>query len=203
MSLNTCRVSSSSRSVLWNRSCFPVVVGERGWVSRCSMPFSRQIRSNSTSTGGCAKRPVNTLPLSVSTWSGTPYLPQRQAESLTDLAGPFPMHQARRHAEPRVVVQPGQGLGGGAIGEMKPADHVQLPQLHRRAPLPPFPVLASPPPRRRLNHARPEQAAIDRGGRRGRGHAFPGQLQDQSTRAPERLVAPHLQHPHLDEGRHL
>src|SRR5438128_2438229 len=86
---------------------------------------------------------------------------------------------------------------------MKPADHVQLPQLHRRAPLPTFPVLASPPPRDRLNHARPEQAAIDRRGRRGWGHAFPGQLQDQSTRAPERLVAPHLQHPYFDEGRHL
>src|SRR5437588_783038 len=73
MSLKTCRVSSSSRSVLWNRSIFPVVVGERGWVRICSMPFSRQIRSKSTSTGGCANRPVNTLPLSVSTWSGTPY----------------------------------------------------------------------------------------------------------------------------------
>jgi hypothetical protein len=37
------------------------------------MPFSRQIRSNSTSAGrGLMNRPVNTVPLSVSTSSGTP-----------------------------------------------------------------------------------------------------------------------------------
>jgi hypothetical protein len=67
--------SSSSRCrVWWNRSTFPVVVGVRGLVLRATMPFSRQIRSNITSTGrGCWNRPVNCLPLSVSTSSGTPY----------------------------------------------------------------------------------------------------------------------------------
>ena len=43
-----------------------------------STPFSRQMRSNSTSTGGWAKRPVKTLPLSVRTCAGTPYM--RSAE---------------------------------------------------------------------------------------------------------------------------
>jgi hypothetical protein len=42
---------SSRRIVPWNRSIFPVVVGERGLVSRVRMPFSLQIRSNMTSTG--------------------------------------------------------------------------------------------------------------------------------------------------------
>jgi hypothetical protein len=65
-------VRNSVRSARWNRSTFPVVVGERGWVSRWVMPFSRQIRSNSTSTGGWLNRPVNTLPLSVRICSGTP-----------------------------------------------------------------------------------------------------------------------------------
>jgi hypothetical protein len=38
------------------------------------MPFSRQIRSNSTSAGrGLPNRPVNCLPLSVSTSEGMPY----------------------------------------------------------------------------------------------------------------------------------
>ena len=37
------------------------------------MPFSRKIRSNSTSAGrGLPNRPVNCLPLSVNTSSGTP-----------------------------------------------------------------------------------------------------------------------------------
>jgi hypothetical protein len=56
------------------RSTFPVVVGEYGLVSRCLIPFLRQIRSNSTSAGrGLRNRPVNCLPLSVSTSSGIPY----------------------------------------------------------------------------------------------------------------------------------
>src|SRR5438445_7759105 len=102
-SLKTCRVSSSSRSVLWNRSIFPVVVGERGWVRRCSMPFSRQIRSKSTSAGGCAKRPGEHLAVVGEHLVGHPILPQRHAEALTHLAGPLPMHQASRDAEPRMV----------------------------------------------------------------------------------------------------
>ena len=61
------------RSLLWNLSILPVVVGDPGLVSRAVMPLSRQIRSNNTSTG-CerVKRPVNCLPLSVSTSDGTP-----------------------------------------------------------------------------------------------------------------------------------
>jgi hypothetical protein len=50
-----------------------VVVGERGLVSRCTIAFSRQIRSKSTSPPrGRPNRPVNCLPLSVSTSSGMP-----------------------------------------------------------------------------------------------------------------------------------
>jgi hypothetical protein len=65
---------NSRRSVLWNRSTLPVVVGDRGAVSRCLMPFSRHIRSNSTSAVPLPNRPVNTLPLSVRIWSGTPWV---------------------------------------------------------------------------------------------------------------------------------
>jgi hypothetical protein len=58
---------------LWNRSTLPVVVGARTLVRRWVMPFSRKIRSNSTSAGrGLPNRPVNCLPLSVSTSEGTP-----------------------------------------------------------------------------------------------------------------------------------
>ena len=56
----------------WNRSSLPMVVGERGFLSRCVMPFSRQIRSNITSPPPRLNRAVNCLPLSVSTSSGTP-----------------------------------------------------------------------------------------------------------------------------------
>jgi hypothetical protein len=64
---------NSSRSVRWNRSIFPVVVGGLGLVSRVVMPFSRQTRSNMTSAGsGLVCRPVNCLPLSVRVEAGAP-----------------------------------------------------------------------------------------------------------------------------------
>ena len=64
---------SSRRSVRCHLSTFPVVVGEYGPVSLAVMPCSRQTRSNSTSAGrGLVNRPVNCLPLSVSTSDGTP-----------------------------------------------------------------------------------------------------------------------------------
>ena len=75
--------SSGSRcSVWWNRSTFPVVVGDRGLVLRATMPFSRQIRSNNTSTGfGRVNRPVNCFPLSVSTSSGIPNRPKASTKA--------------------------------------------------------------------------------------------------------------------------
>ena len=48
------------------------MVGERGAVRMCLIPFSRQILSNSTSPDPGPNRPVNTLPLSVNTSCGTP-----------------------------------------------------------------------------------------------------------------------------------
>ena len=70
---NTRPFKNSRRSVLCHRSTLPVVVGDRGAVRRCLMPFSRQIRSNKTSIGLAENRPVSTRPLSVKTSSGTPW----------------------------------------------------------------------------------------------------------------------------------
>jgi hypothetical protein len=58
---------------LCQRSTFPVVVGDRGAVNRCLMPFSKQIRSNNTGPGPGPNLAVKTLPLSVKIPSGTPY----------------------------------------------------------------------------------------------------------------------------------
>ena len=44
------------RIVLCQRSTFPVVVGDRGAVNRCRIPFSAQIRSNNTYTGPAVAR---------------------------------------------------------------------------------------------------------------------------------------------------
>ena len=63
---------NSRRSVLCHRSILPVVVGDRGAVNRCLIPFSLQIRPNKTSPVPGPNRPVNTFPLSVKICSGTP-----------------------------------------------------------------------------------------------------------------------------------
>ena len=62
---NTLPFKNSRRSVLCHRSTMPVVVGDRGAVRMCLIPFSRQIRSNNTSPVPGPNRPVKTLPLSV------------------------------------------------------------------------------------------------------------------------------------------
>jgi hypothetical protein len=85
-----CSVRHSSCRVWCQRSIFPVVVGDRNPVSRCSMPFLRQIRSNNTSAGrGLLNLPVNCLPLSLSTWSGQPYS-TRAAANARHTARPVP-----------------------------------------------------------------------------------------------------------------
>ena len=65
-------VKNSSRIVLCSRSTFPVVVGEYGAVSRCLMPLSAQIRAGHHRPGPAPNRAVNTFPLSVKIWEGTP-----------------------------------------------------------------------------------------------------------------------------------
>ncbi len=98
---------NSRLSVLWNRSTLPVVVGDRGAVNRWRMPFSRQIRSNSTSPVPGPKRPVNTLPLSVRIASGTPWARIACANASHTGRAVARRTTTRRHTEPRVVVDAG------------------------------------------------------------------------------------------------
>ena len=65
-------VKDCARIVLCSRSTFPVVAGEYGAVSRCLMPLLVRIRSNITGPGPGPNRAVNTLPLPVRIWAGTP-----------------------------------------------------------------------------------------------------------------------------------
>jgi hypothetical protein len=61
-----------------------------------------------------------------------------------------------------VVIDAGQRLGMAAVGEQEPADHVHLPQLYRRGPLPPFEPLTAPVPPDRLDQPGTSQRAVDR-----------------------------------------
>lgn len=86
---------------------------------------------------------------------------QSGAEAFTDLARPFAVHEAGRDAVPGVVIQAGEGLGRGSIRELEAADHIELPQLHRRGSLPALEVFLPVPPADGIYHSRSDQPAID------------------------------------------
>ncbi len=166
--------SSSFSSVLWNRSTFPVVVGERTAVSRWVIPFSRKIRSNS---------------------------PQRRHQRPAHRPASRPRQHRRADAVARVVVHPGQHLGLCPTGQPN-LDQVHLPQLHRPLPLPAFErTLAAPT--LRLDQPVADQQPPDPSPRRQRRHPTPLQLVQQPLWPPARVRPAQLTHPGLDDCRHL
>ena len=86
---------------------FPVVVGDAGRVSRWVMPFSRQIRSNSTSAGrGLMNRPVNTVPFVREHFLGRAVDAHGVQEGLADRPGSGPQYRFGDDAVPGVVIDP-------------------------------------------------------------------------------------------------
>ena len=126
------------------------------------MPFSRQIRSNSTSPVPGPNRPVNTLPLSVRICCGTPWLRIANANASHVGRAVARAHHQRRDTEPRVVIDPGHDLRFATIDEPHPAHDVHLPQLHRPRPFPPLVVRLLASPRLRGDQPVTDQTPIDR-----------------------------------------
>jgi hypothetical protein len=73
--------------------------------------------------------------------------------------------------------------------QREPADHVHLPQLHRRAALPALPDLLAAVPTSRVNHANPDQRPTDPGLRGQRIDLLPPQL-DEDPPSPQYGCAP-------------
>jgi len=95
-----------------------------------------------------------------------------------------PAHHGGDHAEPGVVIDAGDQLALGAVGqEHRPGD-IQLPQLHRHVPLPPLVVLAAALALARRDQAVPHQDPVEGGP--GRHRADPGlaELIAQPARPP-------------------
>jgi hypothetical protein len=128
---------------------------------------------------------------------------QRAGEAVADQLSPLARHQRRRDTVPRVVVDPGQGLGGRAVAEQEATDDVHLPQLHRATPLAALPHLTSTLSGHRLDDSGSNQTPVHLGLRRNRVHALLGQLERQTPRTPIRPGPPHLEHRCLELGRHL
>ena len=157
------------------------------------MPFSRQIRSKSTSIGGCPNRPVNTLPLSVRISSGTPCAAQRRGEHRTHRPWVRSRGISRaRHAEPGVVIDPGQRLRRRS---RRPARSrpprpsatapSAAPRSHRLQVLPPP---AAPPPGS-ISPGR-TNARYDRRLDRHRRHTLAGPARSAIRRGPHARMQP-------------
>ena len=108
------------------------------------MPFSRQIRSNSTSAGrGLVNRPVNMLPVVGQHLLGHPVDACRRERSQT--ARPVaPQHRRGDDHVPGMVIDAGDHLALPPIGQNDAADHVHLPQVHRDLTLPALVACAVP-----------------------------------------------------------
>jgi hypothetical protein len=76
-----------------------------------------------------------------------------------------------------VVVDAGQGFGGGAVCEEEAVHHIQLPEPHRRGSLPAFSGFPAPAFRHGVGDRGPNQTAIDGGLRGCRLDTFAGQLE--------------------------
>ena len=141
------------------------------------MPFSRQIRSNSTSTG-CGPKPAGEdLAVVGEDLVGDAVAAQRLGEDRADGLGGRPSDQTGSDAEPAVVIDAGDDLAARSPScEQHPAHHVHLPQLHRTLPLPAAELVAALASASELDEAVALQAAVDR---RARGH----RVDTQSARA--------------------
>ena len=143
----SCRLKNSARIVLCSRSTFPVVVGERGAVSRCRIPFSAQIRSNSTGRRPGPEPAGEHLPVVGQDLLRHPMPAQRLAAARHTPVGRSPAPPRCADTTNREWSSiPVTTFTSVAVGEVDPAHHVHLPQLHRPAPLPPPVVRPAPPP---------------------------------------------------------
>ena len=194
---------NSLRRLWWNRSILPVVVGERTPVWRCEIPFSRQIRSNSTSTGWGPNRPVKTLPFVGQDLIGDPVASERLREHGTHGLGDRSRDQAGGHAEPAVVIDAGDDLELGAVVQLDPAHHVHLPQLHRALALPPTELVSALAATAQLDQAVALEAPVDRRERGDGVNAESGELVADPPRSPPRMLPTEFADLCLDLGGDL
>ncbi len=127
---------------------------------------------------------------------------QRRREVAAGATGVHPGHQPREDGEPRIVIDPRQSPQLGPVGLQDPPDHVHLPQLHRRAPLPPL-ELAIPAPGVRVDQSLPSQESVDPRPRWQRVNPLPGQARAAAAEAPTWDGPPQFQHHRLHRSRHL
>jgi hypothetical protein len=112
---------------------------------------------------------------------GHPEPPQRARERQAHRPPRGPSRDLRDDAVAGVVIDPGDDLGLGAVGQPGSIDDVQLPQRHRRRALPAPVVLPPSAARARDDEAVADQDPVDRHPRR---HARPASAAAQLVLEP-------------------
>ena len=128
---------------------------------------------------------------------------QRSLQRQADRASGGPSHHLGADHEPGVVIDAGDHLHLRPIGQVDPAHHVHLPQLHRPTPLPPPIVAAAPLTLGRIQQPVPDQRPIHTRPARHRHDALPGQPIADPVRSPVPVLPPQPDHPHLHRRGHL
>ena len=128
---------------------------------------------------------------------GHPVARQALDECVTHGPRGRPNDQLGDHAEPRVVIDPGDDLALRAVSEHHPAHHVHLPKLHGPGALPAAVVLLPSSARLGIDQAVAHQAAVDRGAG-GRLLQLPSQLRKDGARTPAGMGFPQGDDPRLD-----
>jgi hypothetical protein len=102
-----------------------------------------------------------------------------------------------------VVIHVGDDLELGPIGQLDPAHHVHLPQLHRTLTLPPSELVSTLATTPELDQPVAAEAAVDARSPRHRLHADPAQLVLDPPGSPAGMLAAELADHRLDLGADL
>jgi hypothetical protein len=134
---------------------------------------------------------------------GDPVGPHRLGEVPADGPAGGADHHPGAHDEPRVVVDAGQDLARGPVGEQDPAHDVELPQLHGLAALPAAEPAVPAASGLGIDQPGSLQRPVDPRTRRDRFQARPGRLVHEPSWSPIGVAPSRLEHPHLDHRGHL
>jgi hypothetical protein len=182
------------RNARWNRSILPVVVGEYGGGQPMldavlpADPVEEHLHILDPEPAS------EHLAVIGEHFMRHPMSAHRRGERLTHRPRRRPRHQRGADTKPRVIIDPGQRLQLGPIHQGDSADHIELPQLHRRPAFPTPPLLRPTPPRARRDQPVAHQRPIDPRPRRQRTQPRLRGFMDQPTRTPPRMSSPPLQH---------
>ncbi len=133
----------SVRNSVRNATVEPFDLAGRGRRPRLGQPMRDPVLATDPVEQHLRRRPIEApgehLAVIGQDLGGHPPRSQRHRQTVAYPLGRLAWHHPRAHAEPGMIIDPGQRLGFRAIRQHEPTHYIHLPQLHRHPPLPPPP----------------------------------------------------------------